>query len=108
MNILRQIWTDTRSKAADLGLVAGEDTAAADEYNPTTYGRYFQHLLQRRNCRILDVDTVYADVGSSHDLDVATDELVPSADEISDVLASLESTWTADEIAGSVDAWYEV
>jgi hypothetical protein len=34
--------------------------------------------------------------------------LVPSADEISDVLASLESTWTADEIAGSVDAWYEV
>ena len=108
MNILRQIWTDTRSKAAELGLVDGDDTAATDEYDPTTYRRFFQHLLQRRNCRILHVDTVYADVGSSHDLDVPTDELVPSADEISDVLASLEATWTTEQIARSVDAWYEV
>jgi hypothetical protein len=108
MNILRQVWTDTRSKAADLGLVDGDDAAAADEYDPTTYQRFFQHVLQRRNCRILDVDTVYADVGSSHDLDVPTDELVPSADEIADVLASLEATWTTDQIARSVDAWYEV
>ncbi|MDC3300134.1 hypothetical protein OAV07_01280, partial [Acidimicrobiales bacterium] len=69
--------------------------------------RFFQHLLQRRNCRFLDVDTVYADVGSSHDLNVPTDELVPSADEISDVLASLEATWTTDQVR-SVDAWYEV
>ena len=107
MNILRQIWTDTRSKAAELGLVDGDDTAATDEYDPATYQRFFQHLLQRRNCRFLDVDTVYADVGSSHDLNVPTDELVPSADEISDVLASLEATWTTDQVR-SVDAWYEV
>ena len=107
MHILRQIWTDTHSKAVDLGLVDGDDTAASDEYDPTTYQRFFQHLLQRRNCRFLDVDTVYADVGSSHDLDVPTDELVPSADEISDVLASLEATWTTDQVR-SVDAWYEV
>jgi hypothetical protein len=33
--------------------------------------------------------------------------LVPSADEISDVLASLEATWTTDQVR-SVDAWYEV
>lgn len=108
MNILRQVWTDTRSKAAELGLVDGDDTAAADEYDPTTYRRFFEHLLQRRNCRILHVDTVYTEVGSSHDLDAPTEELVPSPDEISDVLASLEATWTTDEIVRSVDAWYEV
>jgi hypothetical protein len=108
MNILRQVWADTCSKAAALGLVDGDDATAANEYDPVTYQRFFQHLLQHRNCRILDVDTVYTAVGSSHELDVPTDELVPSVDEISEVLGSLEATSSIDQIVRSVDAWCEV
>ena len=80
----------------------------ADDDDPTIYSRFFRHLLQHRNCRILRVDRLCPDVGSAHDLDVVTHELMASPDEVADLLATVEVVWSADEIVRSVEAWHRV
>jgi hypothetical protein len=106
MHILRHVWDETRTKAAELGLA--EDVADGNDYDPTIYSRLYEHLLQHRNCRILTVETLYPNVGSAHDLDVATHELIASPGDVADVLAAVESGWDAEEVVRSVDAWYQV
>jgi len=108
MHTLRHVWDETRNKAADLGLADAEDGRDGDDYDPAIYSRFFEYLLQHRNCRILRVDTLYPDAGSAHDFDVTTHELMASPDDVADVLEKVESAWTAEEIVSSVEAWYHV
>jgi hypothetical protein len=105
---MEHVWLDTCAKAIELGLVNAAEIADTYAYDATIYRRFFEHLLQHRNCRSLSVDMLYPDVSSAHDLDVANPELMASSDEVAELMAVLESTSNADEIGQSVEAWYQV
>lgn len=108
MNTLRNVWRETRRMATGLGLASADGAAVADDYDPTIYRRFFEHLLQHRKCRILSVDTIYPDIGSAHDLDIATHEVLATADDVADVLATLQADSTIDQILQSVESWHLV
>ncbi|MBT3332600.1 MAG: hypothetical protein HOK21_19395 [Rhodospirillaceae bacterium] len=108
MNVLRQIWRDTCTRAVDLGLVDAEVAAGAKAYDATIYSRLYQHMLQHRNCRVLSIDRLYPAAGSAYDLDVARHELMASAGDVADVMAALENSMSADEISRSVEYWYQI
>ena len=105
---MRRVWRETRSRAVELGLAAPDSNADADRYDPAIYSSFFQHLLQHRNWRILGVDTLYPSVGSAHDLDLETREVMASADEVADAITTVESGWTAEEIVRSAELWHHV
>ena len=108
IHVLQQAWLDTRSTAINLGLVP--DTAATDgtAYDATTYSRLFQHILQHRNCCVLNVDRLYPAAGSVYDLEVDTGELAASAADVSAVLKEMANTMSAEEISQAVDNWHQI
>jgi hypothetical protein len=108
MNTMENVLRETRAMAIDLGLVNAEEAANANAYDATIYSRFFQHLLQHRNCRVLAVEALYPGVGSAHDLDAAGHELMASSGEVADFIAALENALSTDEINRSVKNWYQV
>lgn len=108
MHTLENVWRETRALAIELGLVGMTEAASATAYDSTIYRRFFRYLLQHRNCRILAIESLYPGVGSAHGLDVASQELMASVDEVADFVAALEDSSSADEISRSVESWHRL
>ena len=106
INVLQHIWQEARTAALHLGLVAGDEAAAETAYDPTTYGRLFEHMLQHRHCRILPIDTLYPGQGSVYELGVPTNEFAATPADISVVIAELEKSHSQASISQSVEGWH--
>ncbi|MDP6690527.1 MAG: hypothetical protein QF384_13605 [Alphaproteobacteria bacterium] len=104
INVLQQIWREAREAAALLGLAAD----SATDYDPETYARLFDHMLQHRNRRILAIDALYPAVGSVYELGAATSEIAAKPADAATIVAELEAFNDLVAISQSVEAWYDI
>ena len=89
INVLQQIWREARDAANLLGLAKNDGTADAADYDPTTYARLFEHMLQHRNRRILAIDALYPAVSSVYELGVSTGEIAAGPADIAAIVTEL-------------------
>lgn len=102
------VWRDTWAKAVALGLIDAADFPDRDVYDATVCERFFAHLLRHRNWRALHVDALYPMDASAHELGVEATSLTASPDEVADAVATLEKTWTQEDILRAVETWHQV
>ncbi len=101
-------WRLTHEKALQLGLVAPDDVDAHGEYSEIAYRRFFDHLLQHRVSRALEVDAIYSGGGSAHDLESGFTELIATPTDAASAIAEIEMMMSAEEAAQAVQDWYKV
>ncbi|MGS2722220.1 hypothetical protein ACVBEJ_00610 [Porticoccus sp. GXU_MW_L64] len=107
INVVQENWETARQLAVDLG-IAEPCNESPVPYSAKIYADVFSHLLQHRNCDVLDVDEIYPANGSVYDIGVETHEIAASLDEVVDVFAALEARYTAESLNQSVERWYDV
>lgn len=93
-----------------LAVAIGAADAASDgqaPFDPPAYAAVYGHLLRHRRALTLWVDAQLDPRESVHDLDVATKELVPTAEEASGSVAQLERECAVGAIEHEVATWFD-
>ncbi len=98
----------TLEKAMELRLISASRARSDYAYDPALYRRFFEQLLKHRVARALDVDTLYVDEGSAHDLAGYNSELIATSEEVTNSMLSVEASLTATEASKMVRNWYRV
>jgi len=105
-NVLRALWHDLYQLAGELGLT-DVDTENVP-YSPEIYSAVYKHLLQHRHVQVLDIDEVLKPAGSAYDFETPLPELSASPEQVTEILAHLESSYTPEQVEDDVANWYTV
>ena len=100
-DLLRALWRDLHQVAYSLGLAAAAEADAP--YSPQIYSAVYQHLLQHRHVRQVDLRRPLPVATSVYDGLEALPQLRASKAEAADIMARLEAAPPTDDIA-----WYDV
>jgi len=106
INILRELWLDTRRRAVELG-AAAPATEAEPPFDPEAYAAVYRHLLRRRQAITLRMDVEIEQSASVYDLAVQVNDMIPSAAEAALVMSRLERDQTTAEIEADVARWFD-
>jgi len=106
INILRELWLDTRRRAVALG-AAAPATEAEPPFDPEAYAAVYRHLLRRRQAITLRMDVEIEQSASVYDLAVQVNDMIPSAAEAALVMSRLERDQTTAEIDADVARWFD-
>lgn len=101
-------WRLTRAKSIEFGLVAEAEIEDRFTYDDTIYRRFFDHLLQHRNARAIEVDRLYSGGRSAHDLEGRVSELIATAGQVATAIAAVEAVMNAEEAAREIENWHRV
>jgi len=100
-DLLRALWRDLHEVAVALGLAAAAEDDAP--YSPGIYTAVYQHLLQHRHVRQIDLRRPLPVATSVYDGMEALPQLRASKAEAADIIARLEAAPPGTEVA-----WYDV
>ena len=95
-------WLEINDVAAQLGIPGAH---SADGYEPNVYAEVYRRVLHHRRTAVLPVLTVLHVSTSAHDLDVITNELIPTPDEV-DRTISVVNGYAAASLKSEADAWF--
>jgi hypothetical protein len=102
---VRGLWLETHALAVELGAVPPVANAPAP-FDPRAYAAVYRHLLRHRHAVTVRMNVELGESASVYDLGVSATDLVPSEDEMADVLARLERRHTTAEIEDRVIHWF--
>lgn len=95
-------WLEIDEVAAQFGIPRAK---GVDGYDPSVYAQVYQRVLHHRRTVVLPVLTVLQVSTSAHDLDVITNELIPTPDEV-DQTISVVNAYAGAFLQSDADAWF--
>lgn len=101
-------WKLTCKKSIELGLVQTTEGESTSTYDTALYRRFFDHLLQHRNARALDVNMFYSSGGSPHDIQGVVSEIFATPEEVEEAIAAIEAVMDPEAAARAVENWYRM
>lgn len=105
-NVLQMIWQEVHAIAVTIG-AAMPAIDGRTPFDPQAYAAVYRQLLRHRRALTLWVNAPLEPRKSVYDLEVATSELVATADEANAIVAQLEREYSAHEIEQDVSNWFE-
>jgi hypothetical protein len=104
--VLQQLWLDTRALAVEIG-AAAPLTGGPAPFDPQAYAAVYRHLLRHRNAATVMVNTQLTQNTSVYDLPVKATDILPTDDEVAEILMRLEREHTTAEIEHKVSRWFQ-
>ena len=105
INVLRELWLDTRMRAVEMG-AAAPATEAEPPFDPEAYAAVYRHLLRRRQAITVRMDVELEQNASVYDLAVEVSDMIPTAAEAAEIMTRLERDHTTAEIEADVARWF--
>lgn len=105
-DLLQRLWQDVHSLAAAIGAAVAPADGRAP-YDPDAYAAVYRRLLRHRPALTLRIGVQLAPRASVYELGFVPDELVPTAAEVSAVIAQLEDETSLEVIEHEVAGWFE-
>jgi hypothetical protein len=105
-NMLQMTWQDVHALAVAIGAADAVSDGQAP-FDPPAYAAVYRHLLRHRRALTLWANVQLEPRTSVYDLDVATNEIVPTAAEASGNVAQLEREYSVGAIEQEVATWFD-
>lgn len=106
--VLRDLWRQLARLAAALGLAPLPPASADLPYDPAIYAAVYEHVLRRRNRKVLSMDAALAaDALSPYEFGIPVEDLRPTPEEASGLVDAAAREWAdPDALATALERWY--
>ncbi|WP_372366037.1 hypothetical protein [Candidatus Uabimicrobium sp. HlEnr_7] len=104
-DVLRSLWHELFSLACDLDF-APTLQQKNTPYMPDVYRKTYEYLLKHRRVQVMSIDTVFSQKHSAYDLNEITSEPTASSEEVSKIIAKIDSKYDCEKLTAEVNKWY--
>ena len=105
-DLLETVWQEVHTLAVAIGIATASSNGRTP-FDPQAYVAVYRHLLRHRKSLTLQIEAQLEPRKSVYDLDFATNDLVPTADEASAMVAQVEREYTETEIEQYLAKWFD-
>ena len=106
INVVRTNWKEVYQLAVELGIA--KPCSGIPNYEPKIYEATYSHLLQHRNFKILDINTMFPAKKSVYDFDIEIHDLSANTSEVTKAFDTVEEQYTAKTLKKAVKGWGNV